>query len=138
MEISQLRREFKYNSVKLPDPNPAFSLTQVRDFFANVYPEIISADIEGPVIDGDKHTYNFRRAVGTKGAASRAAKIRKQMIQQLRETGTLSSSPRPACAITMKQAHQPLALRIETVLRANAKASPQRWLAPSANQTVLP
>lgn len=69
MKIQELIREFKYNSVKLPDPNPAFTLVQVRDFFATVYPEIISADIEGPEQIGDKQVYSFRRAVGTKGGA---------------------------------------------------------------------
>lgn len=63
----ELQREFKYNSVKLPDPNPVFSLSQVRDFYANVYPEITSADIEGPEVVGNKNIYSFRRAVGTKG-----------------------------------------------------------------------
>lgn len=66
----ELVREFKYNSVKLADPNPALSLSQVRDFFANVYPEITSADIEGPEIIGNKNVYSFRRAVGTKGRRS--------------------------------------------------------------------
>jgi PRTRC genetic system protein C len=67
MQIQELQREFKYNSVKLPDPNPQFTLLQVRDFFSTVYPEIISADIEGPDVIGNKNVYSFRRAVGTKG-----------------------------------------------------------------------
>lgn len=33
------------------------------------YPEIISAEIEGPEVSGNKTVYKFRRAVGTKGAA---------------------------------------------------------------------
>jgi len=67
MQIQELIRTFKYNSVKLADPNPAFTLVQVRDFFANIYPEIISADIEGPEVIGNANVYSFRRAVGTKG-----------------------------------------------------------------------
>lgn len=67
----ELQREFKYNSVKLADPNPSFTLAQVRDFFANVYPEITSADIEGPEVVGNKNIYSFRRAVGTKGNLKR-------------------------------------------------------------------
>ncbi|MEM4988808.1 PRTRC system protein C [Collimonas sp. H4R21] len=67
MQIQELQREFKYNSVKLADPNPQFTLMQVRDFFSTVYPEIISADIEGPDVVGNKTVYSFRRAVGTKG-----------------------------------------------------------------------
>ena len=68
MEIQNLIREFTYNGVALGDPSPAFSLEQVRDFYANVYPEITSADIEGPKQVGNKAVYTFRRAVGTKGA----------------------------------------------------------------------
>ena len=67
MQAQELIREFTYNSVKLADPNPAFTLTQVRDFFANVYPEIINADIDGPEVVGNKNVYKFRKAVGTKG-----------------------------------------------------------------------
>ena len=67
MDIQELTREFTYNGVKLADPNPAFTLVQVRDFYSTVYPEIISADIEGPKSAGAKAIYSFRRAVGTKG-----------------------------------------------------------------------
>lgn len=67
MEIKELTREFRYNGVVLPDPNQGFSLSQVRDFYATVYAEITSADIEGPEQVGAKAIYKFRRAVGTKG-----------------------------------------------------------------------
>lgn len=70
MQIEQLEREFSYNGVRLADPLPSMPLTQVRDFYANVYPEIVSADIEGPKHVGNKTIYTFRRAVGTKGGAS--------------------------------------------------------------------
>lgn len=69
MEINELKRAFKYNGVALDDPNQKFSLVQVRDFFAAVYPEIISADIEGPDQVGNTQIYTFKRAVGTKGAS---------------------------------------------------------------------
>lgn len=72
MEITELTREFNYNGVKLADPTSTFTLVQVRDFYANVYPEIISADIEGPKQVGSKAVYTFRRAVGTKGGHSLA------------------------------------------------------------------
>ena len=70
MQIEQLEREFSYNGVRLADPLPSMPLIQVRDFYANVYPEIVSADIEGPKQVGNKTIYTFRRAVGTKGGAS--------------------------------------------------------------------
>lgn len=68
MDIKELKREFRYNGVKLAEPTAEFSLVQVRDFYATVYPEIISADIEGPEQVGAIQIYTFRRAVGTKGA----------------------------------------------------------------------
>lgn len=67
MEIQNLTREFNYNGVRLADPSPTLTLAQVRDFYSNVYPEIISADIEGPKNVGANAIYTFRRAVGTKG-----------------------------------------------------------------------
>lgn len=69
MEISRAVREFRYNSVVLPDPDPGFAIEQVRDFFATIYPDIVNAEIEGPEASGNKSVYTFRRAVGTKGGA---------------------------------------------------------------------
>lgn len=67
METSLIEREFRYNAVRLGDPAPTMTLTQVRDFYSNVHPELTSADIDGPELMGGKHVYTFRRAVGTKG-----------------------------------------------------------------------
>lgn len=67
MHTTQLTREFRYNGVRLADPSPNFTLEQVRDFYANTYPEILNAEIDGPAIEGEQQVYSFRRAVGTKG-----------------------------------------------------------------------
>lgn len=67
MQAIQLTREFRYNGVNLADPSPAFTLEQVRDLYANTYPEILNADIDGPTVEGTQQVYTFRRAVGTKG-----------------------------------------------------------------------
>jgi PRTRC genetic system protein C len=68
MQIETLSREFSYNGAKLADPAPAFTLQQVRDFYSQTYPELTNAEIEGPVVKGNRNVYTFRRAVGTKGA----------------------------------------------------------------------
>ncbi|MBB3259973.1 PRTRC genetic system protein C [Paraburkholderia bannensis] len=73
MQIETLAREFVYNGARLTDPAPSFTLQQVRDFYANTYPEIVNAEIEGPEVRGNRHVYTFRRAVGTKGKADRVA-----------------------------------------------------------------
>lgn len=73
MKIETATREFLYNGVALKDPNPSHSLEQVREFYSAIYPEILSAAIEGPTSKGAVLVYEFRRAVGTKGAAPRPA-----------------------------------------------------------------
>ncbi|AQQ17782.1 PRTRC system protein C [Burkholderia cenocepacia] len=67
MKIETLAREFSYNGAKLADPAPTFTLQQVRDFYSQTYPELTNAEIEGPVVKGNRNVYTFRRAVGTKG-----------------------------------------------------------------------
>ena len=75
MEVTKSTRTFKYNGVVLQDPGPAYSLEQVREFYATLYPEIVNAAIEGPTISGTSTVYEFRRAVGTKGAVDIAARV---------------------------------------------------------------
>lgn len=133
MQIDKLIREFRYNGVALADPGAALSLHQVRDFYANVYPEITSADIEGPEQVGAKAIYTFRRAVGTKGASAREAALRR-----LREHGRLDLGARPAHIITAEQARAPLAQQLAKILEQARRATGPRCLAPSINQVVLP
>jgi len=38
IEVTTLSREFTYNGVKLPDPNPNMTLEEVRAVYTNQYP----------------------------------------------------------------------------------------------------
>ena len=67
MKIETLTREFRYNGVLLPDPNPSLSVDQVRDFYATVHPDITTAALEGPEAINNKLVYRFSRAIGAKG-----------------------------------------------------------------------
>ena len=134
MDIQTLEREFRYNGVVLPDPNQGFTLPQVRDFYANVYPEITSADIEGPQQTGAKAVYTFRRAVGTKGASL----TREVALQRLRGGGRLVPEQRPAHVITLDQVSQPVAKQLDTIIGQHRHAAGPRCLAPAANHAVLP
>jgi len=134
MDIQTLQREFRYNGVVLPDPNQAFTLPQVRDFYATVYPEITSADIEGPAQAGAKAVYTFRRAVGTKGAGM----SRELALQRLRSGGRLASAQRPANVISAEQARDPLGQQLKNLIVQHRHASGPRCLAPAVNHAVLP
>jgi PRTRC genetic system protein C len=67
MENHRLLREFTYNGIKLPDPNPEMNLDQVREVYSPAYPELTTAAIEGPEVTNDALVYRFVRAVGAKG-----------------------------------------------------------------------
>jgi PRTRC genetic system protein C len=67
MKVEKLAREFSYNGVRFPDPNPRLSVEEVRSLYATAHPDIVTAAIEGPEIVGSKLIYRFTRAVGTKG-----------------------------------------------------------------------
>ncbi|MEO6610715.1 MAG: PRTRC system protein C [Chitinophagaceae bacterium] len=71
MEVKKLKREFKFNKngtpVTLPDPNPDFSEQEVLNFYSGQYPELTTATLEEPVVEGSKASYKVRTTVGTKG-----------------------------------------------------------------------
>jgi PRTRC genetic system protein C len=67
IQVEKLTREFAFQGVKLPDPNPKFSVEQVRDMYVAQYPELATAAVNGPESRGDKLVYSFIRAVGAKG-----------------------------------------------------------------------
>ena len=67
MQTCVVTREFSFNGLKLPDPDPKLSPEQVRSMLAMLYPDIATASITGPEAIGDKLRYNFVRAIGAKG-----------------------------------------------------------------------
>ena len=60
-------REFQYETVRLPDPNPDFTVEQVRAFYATTYPDITTATLSGPEARNGKMMFTFGRAIGSKG-----------------------------------------------------------------------
>jgi PRTRC genetic system protein C len=75
MEVMNLTRKFQYNSIKLADPNPALTPDQVKEMYAATYPELNNSTVEGPTTKGGEAVYEFKRAVGSKGAALTAEEV---------------------------------------------------------------
>ncbi len=67
LKTTLLPREFVYNGAKIPDPNPAMTVEQVRDLLTAAYPEISTAAVSGPEDAGRSLRYTFTRAIGSKG-----------------------------------------------------------------------
>lgn len=71
--VLEIRRAFRYNGILLPDV-PGLEPREVRDLYSAQYPELVSAEVEpGEVRDGVQE-FNFRKAVGTKGACRKSAR----------------------------------------------------------------
>lgn len=67
MKKKTIKRIFKYQGLELEDPNPNFSVKEVRRHFSGIYPELTTADIEGPKHKGGRDEFTFKTSVGTKG-----------------------------------------------------------------------
>ncbi len=80
MQVINIERKFKYNSVTLPDPNADLSPEQIREFYATQYPELNNAVVEGPVTKNDVATWTFTRAAGAKGAGLKPALPTKEVV----------------------------------------------------------
>lgn len=71
LEVTNLKRAFSFKKdgkkIDLSDPNPDFSVSEVMQFYSNQHPELTTCTVDGPKIDGDAATYEFKTTVGTKG-----------------------------------------------------------------------
>ena len=57
----------KGQDIQLADPTPSFSPEAVLNFYAQTYPILTTATINGPVIKNDAVHYEFMAQIGTKG-----------------------------------------------------------------------
>lgn len=55
------------DKIKLPDPSASMEPVKVMRFYSGQYPELTTAQIDGPVMDGDKAVYTFKTIIGEKG-----------------------------------------------------------------------
>jgi PRTRC genetic system protein C len=67
MTVEKMTREFRYDGLRLADPNERLSVDEVKIAYSATYPEITTAVVTGPEAIGDKLVYHFTKAIGTKG-----------------------------------------------------------------------
>jgi PRTRC genetic system protein C len=70
MTIETMTREFRYDNLRLPDPNKKLSIEEVRTAFSATYPEIATASVTGPEAVGNKLVYYFTKAIEIRGASA--------------------------------------------------------------------
>ncbi|MEP6749418.1 MAG: PRTRC system protein C [Bacteroidota bacterium] len=71
LDTTQLNRIFLYKDngqeIRLSDPSPKLAASAVLNFYANTYPLLTTATIQGPEIQNDEIQYRFVSTLGTKG-----------------------------------------------------------------------
>ena len=68
-EIAERKFTFKKNgeTITLEDPNPSFTPEEVLQHYGNQYPELTTATVEPPKIEGNSSVFSIKTTVGTKG-----------------------------------------------------------------------
>lgn len=67
LNITGLKRVFKFGKIDLKDPDPNMLPDDVLNFYSGTYPELTTSNVHGPKVEGDKAVYEFKTTVGTKG-----------------------------------------------------------------------
>ena len=131
MQVLNLTRKFRYNSLTLPDPNESMTIDQVREFYATQFPELNNAVTEGPTTENGVATWKFIRAAGAKGrieaAPSATLLDARSLIERAVTAGATGSLP----AMEMKSNNdRQAAARLVTVL-SDSRSSGQPAGMPS-------
>lgn len=67
MPIIKVAREFLYDDITLPDPDPNMTPQEVISFYSGKYPELAAAGIEEENTNEEgKIVYTIGKAIGTK------------------------------------------------------------------------
>ncbi len=70
LEVKNLERKFTFKKdgtlVTLDDPNPDFTVEEVMQYYGGQYPELTTAVLDEPKVEGSTATYKVRTTVGTK------------------------------------------------------------------------
>lgn len=67
LNVTGMKRVFKYGNRELDDPGKQMSPDEVMQFYSGTYPELTTSNVHGPKMEGDKAVYEFKTTVGTKG-----------------------------------------------------------------------
>lgn len=71
LTVTKLQRSFSFDNegqlIVLQDPSPSFTPQAVQNFYAQTYPILTTAKVEGPEIIDDRVQYRFVSTIGTKG-----------------------------------------------------------------------
>lgn len=62
-----IEKDGKNKNIELKDPHSGMSLQEVTAHYARQYPELATATVDGPTMDGETAVYKFTTVLGDKG-----------------------------------------------------------------------
>jgi PRTRC genetic system protein C len=62
-----IEKDSKKENIELKDPHPDMSLQEVVNHYSSQYPELATANIDGPTMEDETAVYKFTTVIGTKG-----------------------------------------------------------------------
>lgn len=86
---NRLTRIFVYDGREFPDPNPTFTVTEVKEHLTTYFPELANADVKEEQRDATTVVITFTRRIGTKGAAELTAAQLAKLLRHVPETRLL-------------------------------------------------
>lgn len=121
MAIKQttIRREFRYNGIKLTDVAAEKTADQVRVFYAAQYPELLNAVVEGPVTKNGVSTYTFARAAGSKGVGHLTA-----LNQITHGSRPSTGSPLEKATVSQIKENKACSTIVEAVVNCRTRSTP--------------
>ena len=72
-DIKILPRKFKYEHMLLDDMDSSANPDEIMEMYAELYPALTQASVEGPEITDDAMVYTFVTKIGTKGSVKKEA-----------------------------------------------------------------
>jgi PRTRC genetic system protein C len=125
IEVVPIRRSFYYQGIALPDV-PGMSPHDIRDLYSAQYPELVSAEVEcGEVVQGVQ-PWTFRKAVGTKGAATADSGRLNALRHQVAQDAEAPGGERLALADSLSRACVRACGRAWLVFASEARSEGQR------------
>lgn len=74
LEVKTPKRKFilekggrKKEQVELKDPHPDMSVPEVVNHYSSQHPELATASVDGPAMEGDTAVFTFTTVIGDKG-----------------------------------------------------------------------
>lgn len=67
LEIKEVERSFVFGDQKISDPNPSLPVDSVINLLSSSYPELVNANLKGPVVKDGVATYTLSNELKSKG-----------------------------------------------------------------------